>query len=154
MNKELLKRAIQIADNCIDGGGGPFGAIIVRDGEIIAEGSNQVTKNNDPTAHAEIIAIRAAAEKLGTWDLSGCELYSSCEPCPMCLGAIYWAHIDQVYFAATHDDAKDAGFDDADLYDEIKKDSSLRSIQMKSALREDSIRILVKWKEKQDKNQY
>lgn len=116
---DLLRRAVALAVDNVRQGGGPFGAVIARDGEIIAEGVNRVTVNHDPTAHAEVQAIRAAAAKLGTFDLTGCDIYSSCEPCPMCLGAIYWAHLDRLYFAATKADAARAGFDDAFIYDEL-----------------------------------
>ena len=115
-------------------------------GEIIAEESNQVTPTIDPTAHAEILAIRSAAKKLGTWHLDGCELYTSCEPCPMCMGAVYWAHIDKVYYAATHDDAKEAGFDDADMYNELKLPREKRKIPMETAFRDESLEVFKKWK--------
>ena len=108
-----MRRAIQLAVDNVKNGGGPFGAVIARNGEIIAEGVNRVTPNHDPTAHAEVQAIRAAAARLENFDLAGCSIYSSCEPCPMCLGAIYWAHLDHLYFAATKTDAARAGFDDA-----------------------------------------
>ena len=149
-----MKRTIELAKENIKRGGGPFGALIAKEGKVIAEAANSVRSENDPTAHAEILAIRTAAEKLGTHDLNGCELYTSCEPCPMCLGAVYWAHIDKVYYAATHDDARDVGFDDADMYNEMKKDRSERNIKMDSAFREDSLRVFNLWKEKQDKLEY
>lgn len=120
MHEQYLRRAIELAvQNVEQGRGGPFGAVIVRGGEILAEAANHVTTLPDPTAHAEVLAIREAARKLGTHDLSGCTIYASCEPCPMCLGAIYWAHLDAVYFAAGRLDAAAAGFDDSFLYDEI-----------------------------------
>jgi guanine deaminase len=120
MHEQYLRRAIELAvQNVEQGRGGPFGAVIVRGGEIVAEAANHVTTLPDPTAHAEVLAIREAARKLGTHDLSGCTIYASCEPCPMCLGAIYWAHLDAVYFAAGRKDAAAAGFDDSFLYDEI-----------------------------------
>lgn len=118
-HQELMRRAIQLAVDNVKNGGGPFGAVIARNGEIIAEGVNRVTPNHDPTAHAEVQAIRAAAARLENFDLAGCSIYSSCEPCPMCLGAIYWAHLDHLYFAATKTDAARAGFDDAFIYDEL-----------------------------------
>lgn len=112
-NQELMRRAIALAVENVKQGGGPFGAVIARNGEIVAEGVNRVTMQHDPTAHAEVQAIRNACTKLGTFDLSGCDIYSSCEPCPMCLGAIYWAHLSHLYFAGTKTDAAEAGFDDA-----------------------------------------
>lgn len=126
----FLRKAIALAlENVKTGRGGPFGAIIVKDGEIIAEGVNQVTSTNDPTAHAEIVAIRKASEKLGSFQLDGCTIYSSCEPCPMCLGAIYWARLDRVVFAATRQDAASAGFDDEFIYRELAKPHRERKIQ-------------------------
>lgn len=154
MNQKYLTRAIKMAEENIERGGGPFGALIAKDGIIIAEEANRVTPDNDPTAHAEILAIRAAAKKLNTWDLSGCELYASCEPCPMCLGAVYWAHIEKVYFAASHDDARNAGFDDADMYREMNKQPSERKILMKSGLENEGKMVFSKWKEKEDKLEY
>jgi guanine deaminase len=133
-NPEFLRRAITLAtQNVASGVGGPFGAVIVRDGKIIGEGANSVTATNDPTAHAEVNAIRAAAKALGTFTLAGCELYTSCEPCPMCLAAAYWSHVDVVYYGARAADAARAGFDDAFLYEELRKTSGerkLRSIQL------------------------
>ncbi|MBL8214583.1 MAG: nucleoside deaminase [Bryobacterales bacterium] len=127
----FLHRAIELAaTNARSSAGGPFGAVIVKDGEVIGEGVNQVTAINDPTAHAEVLAIREACRKLGVYQLPGCELYTSCEPCPMCLGAIYWAHIDRVYFAATQQQAAAAGFDDAFIYEQIPLAPEQRSIPM------------------------
>jgi tRNA(Arg) A34 adenosine deaminase TadA len=137
-----------------EGSGGPFGAIIVKEDEIIARGWNQVTSTNDPTAHAEIVAIREACRRLGDFRLSGCELYASCEPCPMCLSAIYWARLDRIYFAATRQDAADAGFDDAFLYREISLppgDRKLAAIQLQ---REAALRALAEWKVKPDRVPY
>ena len=116
---EFMREAIELSVKNIDNDGGPFGAVVVKDGEVVARGVNRVTASIDPTAHAEVSAIREAAKKLGTFDLSGCEIYSSCEPCPMCLGAIYWAHLDKLYYANTKLDAKNIGFDDSVIYDEI-----------------------------------
>ena len=110
---EFMREAIELSVKNIDNDGGPFGAVVVKDGEVVARGVNRVTASIDPTAHAEVSAIREAAKKLGTFDLSGCEIYSSCEPCPMCLGAIYWAHLDKLYYANTKLDAKNIGFDDS-----------------------------------------
>lgn len=126
--EKFMYEAIKLAGDNVDHGGGPFGAVIVKNDDIIAIGSNRVTSNNDPTAHAEVQAIREACRKLETFDLSGCTIYTSCEPCPMCFSAIYWAHIDKVYYAASHDDAASAGFDDAFIYDEIKRDPQKRSV--------------------------
>ena len=135
-NPEFLRRAIALAtQNVAETRGGPFGAVIVRDGKIVGEGANSVTATNDPTAHAEVNAIRAAAKTLGTFTLAGCELYTSCEPCPMCLAAAYWARLDAVYYGASAADAARAGFDDAFLYGEFRKDSNqrkLRSMQLLS----------------------
>ena len=135
-------------------GGGPFGAVIVRNGEIIARGENRVTVCNDPTAHAEVSAIREAAARLGTYDLSGCEIYSSCEPCPMCLGAIYWARLDRLYYAGTRADAANVGFDDAHIYEELPLDPSQRELPTESLLREEAQRVFEAWAEKADKKEY
>ena len=117
--KELMQKAIELSIDNVNNNGGPFGAVIAdKAGNILATGVNRVTSNNDPTAHAEVNAIRQAAAKLGTFDLSGYDIYTSCEPCPMCLGAIYWAHLDKIFYANTKDDAKDIGFDDSFIYDE------------------------------------
>lgn len=135
-------------------GGGPFGAVIVRNGEIIARGENRVTVCNDPTAHAEVSAIREAAARMGTYDLSGCEIYSSCEPCPMCLGAIYWARLDRLYYAGTRADAANVGFDDAHIYEELPLDPSQRELPTESLLREEAQRVFEAWAEKADKKEY
>jgi guanine deaminase len=128
-NPEFLRRAIELAtENVVRGKGGPFGAVVVRQGEIVGEGANSVTATNDPTAHAEVNAIRAAARALGAFALTGCELYTSCEPCPMCLAAAYWARLDAIYFGACSQDAARAGFDDAILYEEMRKPRELRRI--------------------------
>jgi guanine deaminase len=129
MHDSFLRRAVELAtDNVRLGRGGPFGAVIVRDGAVVAEGVNTVTPSNDPTAHAEVNAIRAACRSLGRFDLRGCVLYASCEPCPMCLGAIYWARLEAVYYAATREDAASAGFDDSVLYEEIPKPDEARRL--------------------------
>ena len=138
----------------VQSGGGPFGAVIVRDGEIIARGENRVTVCNDPTAHAEVSAIREAAARMGTYDLSGCEIYSSCEPCPMCLGAIYWARLDRLYYAGTRADAANVGFDDAHIYEELPLDPSQRELPTESLLREEAQRVFEAWAEKADKKEY
>lgn len=155
MNKEtLMREAIKLSIDNISKGGGPFGAIIIKDGEIIARGVNCVTKSCDPTSHAEINAIRNAASKLGTFDLKGCEIYTSCEPCPMCLGAIYWAHIDRMYYGNTKDDAKKIGFDDSFIYDELNLPSQERRLKSEHLLNDEAIKAFEKWDEKDDKIRY
>jgi tRNA(Arg) A34 adenosine deaminase TadA len=145
MNKTHMQSAINEAITNIDKGGGPFGALIVKDEKIISLCGNRVTLNNDPTAHAEVLAIREAAKILGRWDLSDCELYTSCEPCPMCLGAVYWAHIPVIYYGATRIDAKNAGFDDTFIYDEIALLPEKRKIKMQNILREKAVEGFEKW---------
>ena len=134
--------------------GGPFGAVIVRGGEVIASGCNQVTSSHDPTAHAEVVAIRAAARALGTHSLVGCTIYASCEPCPMCLAAIYWARLDRLYFACTSADAAAAGFDDDVLYRELSKPASARSLPAGPLLRDEARAVLREWIAKPDKAPY
>ena len=153
-NNKFLKTAIELAQSNIDNGGGPFGAIIVKDGKIIAQSANSVTNDNDPTAHAEVNAIRLASKKLETFDLSGCEIYSSCEPCPMCLGAIYWAKIDKLFFAGTQTDAEDAGFSDKFIYEEIELSIDKRKLETHNILREDAQKVFKYWKVKEDKTPY
>lgn len=155
MTKEdFIKRAIEIASQNVAVGGGPFGAIIVKDGEIIAEGVNRVTCNNDPTAHAEVQAIREACAKLGNFELKGCEIYTSCEPCPMCFSAIYWARLDKVFFAATHLDAEKVGFDDAFIYREIKLHHQQRSIAFEEINLHEKLMPFSLWSQKEDKAAY
>jgi len=149
-----MRRAIALSIRNIDNGGGPFGALIVKDGEIIAEGVNRVTRQHDPTAHAEVVAIRKAARKLGTFDLSGCEIYASCEPCPMCLGAVYWARLDCLYYGNSKADAKQIGFDDSFIYDEIKIDQEFRKIKTVQYLSDEAITAFEKWQAKDDKIAY
>jgi tRNA(Arg) A34 adenosine deaminase TadA len=134
--------------------GGPFGAVVVRNGQVVGRGWNRVTSTNDPTAHSEVEAIRDACRRLNTFSLAGCELYSSCEPCLLCLAAIYWARLDRVYRAATCDDAAVAGFDDRNFYDEFRKPAKLRSISMQNALRDEAVEVLKRWSDKQDKIRY
>src|SRR6056297_628315 len=153
-NEEFMREAVKLSLKNINEGGGPFGAVIVKDGEIIAKGTNRVTANNDPTAHAEINAIREATQKLGTFDLSGCQIYSSCEPCPMCLGAIYWARLDKIYFANTKIDARDIDFDDSFIYEELEKPIEKRKIPTTHLLREEAIVAFEKWRAKEDKMEY
>jgi len=150
----FMRRAIDLARQSVDAGGGPFGAVVVRDGRVIAEGTNAVTSRNDPTAHAEIVAIRAACARLGRFSLAGCEIYSSGEPCPMCLGAIYWARLDRVFYAADRTDAARIGFDDAAIYDEIALPAEERRIPMRRLLTEEAQAVLDAWRDKPDKTPY
>ncbi|MBO5186799.1 MAG: nucleoside deaminase [Prevotella sp.] len=155
MNKiELMKRAIALSEESVRRGGGPFGAVIARGGEIIAETSNRVTLDHDPTAHAEVSAIRKAAARIGTHDLSGCEIFTSCEPCPMCLGAIYWAHLDRVYYGCNRTDAAVAGFDDDFIYREIELDPADRRKPMEELMSDEAGRAFRMWIAKEDKTRY
>ena len=150
-----MRRAIRLAEeNAASGNGGPFGAVIVKDGKVVAEGSNTVTVDNDPTAHAEVNAIRRACAVLGTFDLSGCELYTSCEPCPMCLAACYWAHVSKVFYAAGREDAADAGFDDDMIYVEVAKPLDERKLPFIQLLPEEGLRPFMLWKSNPDKIRY
>lgn len=151
---EFLERAIELATQNVLSGGGPFGAIIVQNGIIIATGSNKVTINNDPTAHAEVVAIREACLTLKTWNLDEAELYTSCEPCPMCLGAVYWSGIRKVYYAATREDAATAGFSDALIYNEINLSPEVRSIPFVQVQVEKAQQPFQTWKIKEDKLEY
>jgi guanine deaminase len=152
---QFMRAAIALAEkNVADGVGGPFGAVIVRDGEIIGEGTNLVTSANDPTAHAEVVAIRRACEKLGTYNLEGCEIYTSCEPCPMCLSAIYWARLDRICYGNTKVDAAEIDFDDDFLYTEIPKPIAERSIPTEQMLHEESIKAFQAWAVSEDKVPY
>lgn len=150
----FMKKAISMAKKSVAKGGGPFGAVIVKDGVILAQGSNGVTLLNDPTAHAEVSTIRKACKKLGTFDLSGCDIYTSCEPCPMCLAAIYWAHIDNIYYGCTKHDAKDIGFDDSFIYDQIALKPEKRSIPAANILHKEALEAFRMWNEKEDKTEY
>jgi tRNA(Arg) A34 adenosine deaminase TadA len=154
MNKEYMRKAIDLAIENVKNGGGPFGAVIVKNGEIVSTGVNRVTANNDPTAHAEVSAIRAACEKLGTFMLDGCEIYSSCEPCPMCLGAIYWSHIDRLYYGCNKADAADAGFDDSFIYKELELDSSERRLKTEELLPDEAKAAFEAWKSNESKIEY
>lgn len=150
-----MRRAIALAlENVSSGLGGPFGAVVVRDDAIIAEGTNQVTSSNDPSAHAEMLAVRAACRQLGNFQLSGCEIYSSCEPCPMCLGLIYWARPDKLFYAASAEDAAAVGFDDSFIYHELQALPSTRSIPTTQILRSDALAAFQAWREKPDKIPY
>lgn len=149
-----MREAIRLASANVDNGGGPFGAVIARGGEIIATGVNRVTANCDPTAHAEVSAIRAAAQKLGTFNLSGCDIYSSCEPCPMCLGAIYWARLDRLFYGNTKADAARIGFDDAFIYKELALPLSERTLRAEQLLGKEAIATFEAWEQKTDKTPY
>lgn len=152
--KEFMDEAIRLSIENVKNGGGPFGAVIVKDGKIIAKGFNQVTEKNDPTCHAEVSAIREATQKLNHFELKGCEIYSSCEPCPMCLGAIYWARIDKIYFANTKTDARDIGFDDSFIYEEIETPVNKRKIPTFKVSHSNAIEAFRLWDEKEDKTEY
>ncbi len=150
-----MARAIQLSiDNVQSGRGGPFGAVVVKGNEVIAEGANQVTSTNDPTAHAEVVAIREACRKLHVFDLEGCEIYSSCEPCPMCLGAIYWARLSRIYFANADEDAAKIGFDDSMIYRELRQPHSQRKIPMIQMMREEALAAFRAWESKPNKIAY
>lgn len=152
--QELMQRAIDLAVENVKQGGGPFGAVIAKDGEIVAEGVNRVTLQHDPTAHAEVQAIRKACAKKQDFDLSGYDIYSSCEPCPMCLGAIYWARLDHLYFAATKDDAARIGFDDAFIYQELPLPIHERKLPTAEMMRQEAQAPFNDWEEKGDKVEY
>lgn len=153
-DKEMMREAIRLADESVANGGGPFGAVIVKDGEIIAATSNRVTLDNDPTAHAEVNCIRMACKRLGTFDLSGCTIYTSCEPCPMCLGAIYWARIDRIFYGNGRQDAADIGFDDNFIYQELARPLDNRSTPIIPMLRDEALHSFRLWTEKTDKTEY
>lgn len=153
-NEELMREAIRLSEENVINGGGPFGAVIARDGEIIATGVNRVTANHDPTAHAEVSAIREACARLGTFDLRGCEIFSSCEPCPMCLGAIYWARLDKLYFGNNKTDAKKIGFDDSFIYDELELPRYRRRLPSTVLLDKEAIKAFEMWMDKEDKVEY
>ena len=154
MKNKFMQRAIELSIESINSGGGPFGSVIVKDGKIISEGMNRVTVNNDPTAHGEITAIREACKKLNTFDLSGYELYSNCEPCPMCLSAIYWSHIDKVYYANTRNDAHNIDFLDPIIYTELQKSDEDKKIKMTQIMREEGLKAFEIWDKKTDKIKY
>lgn len=155
IHSDFIRRAIEIGREGMRAGkGGPFGALVVKDGKIVGESSNRVTSTTDPTAHAEVMAIRSACKALDTFILKDCTLYSSCEPCPMCLGAIYWARLDRVYFAAFHSDAAKADFDDSFIYSEIDKEPANRKIPMAQILREEGISLFEEWIRMEDKRVY
>ena len=152
--KKFMAKAIELSINSANTIGGPFGSVIVKDDKIIAEGSNKVTSSNDPTANGEIVAIREACKNLNTFDLSGCEIYTSCEPCPMCLSAIYWSRLDKIYYANTREDAKNIDFDDSFIYTEIPKKIDDRKIKMVQMLRDEALKAFEIWDKKVDKIKY
>ena len=149
-----MKRAIELSVKNVNKGGGPFGSVIVKDNQIIAEGSNKVTPTNDPTAHGEIVAIREACKKINDFSLKGCELYSTCEPCPMCLSAIYWARIEKIYYANTREDARKIDFDDSLIYSELNKNINERRIPMVQIMRSEAMTAFDLWSKKTDKVKY
>ena len=154
-DEQFMRRAIRLAQEGIDrNAGGPFGAVIVKDGEIIGEGHNRVTSTNDPTAHAEIVAIRDACARLESFRLDGCVIYTSCEPCPMCLGAIYWARPARVFYAATREDAADIGFDDQFIYEELEKTFEHRQMKLVNLMRDEGLAVFENWANKLDKTKY
>ena len=153
-DKQFMREAIRLASESVRNGGGPFGAVIVKDGEIVAGSSNSVTIDNDPTAHAEVNTIRKACRELGTFDLSDCVIYTSCEPCPMCLGAIYWAHLKCVYYGNTKKDARDIDFADDFIYEELDKPIDRRSVPFINMLRKEALSSFKLWTEKEDKIEY
>jgi tRNA(Arg) A34 adenosine deaminase TadA len=151
----FMRRAIEISREQMNANqGGPFGAVIVKNGAVVAEGWNRVTSSNDPTAHAEVVAIREACRKLGDFSLSGCEIYATCEPCPMCLAAIYWARIDRIYYANSRSDAARIGFDDSRIYDEIALPMASRAVPMTRLLADDAAAVFAEWEAKPDKIPY
>lgn len=151
---DFMREAIRLSIENVEKGGGPFGAVIVKDGKIISTGVNRVTADHDPTAHAEVSAIREACKKLNTFDLSGCEIYTSCEPCPMCLGAIYWAHLDKIYYGNNKNDASAIGFDDSFIYEELSLKRDQRNKQMENLLPEEAIKAFELWRDTEDKTEY
>jgi tRNA(Arg) A34 adenosine deaminase TadA len=155
MDNSFMARAIQLSlDNVVSGQGGPFGAVVVKSGTIVAEGVNRVTATNDPTAHAEVVAIREACAKLGAFELKDCEIYTSCEPCPMCLGAIYWARLSRIYFGNLAADASKIGFDDSFIYHEFGRPLPLRSIPTVQMMRDEALAAFRAWQEKPNKIPY
>ena len=154
MDLSLVKQVIELAVDSVRRDGGPFAALVVKDGVVIATGANQVTRTNDPTAHAEVVAIREACRVLGEFQLAGCDFYTSCEPCPMCLGALYWARPARVFFVATHDDASAAGFDDSFIYRQIAVPPAARSIPMIHVVDEDATQPFQEWMGKANRAEY
>ena len=153
-DKVFMREAVRLSRESVENGGGPFGAVIVKDGKIVAGSSNSVTLENDPTAHAEVSCIRKACKVLGTFDLSGCDIYTSCEPCPMCLGAIYWAHLDRIYYANDRKDAGAIGFDDDFIYEEMELPFEKRRTPLIQMLRSEGLEVFRLWDQKEDKTEY
>lgn len=153
-HEELMRRAIALSEESVLKGGGPFGAVIARNGEVVAEASNSVTPDLDPTAHAEVNAIRRACQSVGSFDLQGCDIYCSCEPCPMCLGAIYWARLDRIFYANTRKDAAAIGFDDDLIYKELELDPQQRQKHMEAMMRHEALHAFDMWQDKTDKTAY
>lgn len=153
-HEDFMRMAIGLAVENVKSGGGPFGAVIAKGGEVVATGVNRVTLNNDPTAHAEVSAIREACKKLGTFSLAGCVIYTSCEPCPMCLGAIYWAHLDKIYYGADQHDAAAVDFDDSFIYRELELKPENRHKPVVNLLHEEALAPFNAWREKEDKVEY
>ena len=154
MKNEFMKRAIELSIESVNNNGGPFACVIVKDEKIISEGSNKVTSTNDPTAHGEIVAIREACKKINNFSLKGLELYSTCEPCPMCLSAIYWARIEKIYYANTREDAQKIDFDDSFIYSEFQKDVNQRKIPIFQMMRNEALEAFELWDKKKDKIKY
>lgn len=153
-DREFMREAIRLADESVRLGGGPFGAVIVKDGQVVAGSANRVTLDNDPTAHAEVNTIREACRRLGTFDLTGCTIYTSCEPCPMCLGAIYWARIGRIFYGNTRKDARDIDFADDFIYEELDKPLTERTVPIVPLLRDEALHTFRLWTEKTDKTEY
>lgn len=153
-DRKHMQAAIDLARHSVALGGGPFGAVVVKDGQIIGAGHNRVTLDLDPTAHAEVVAIRAACAQLGSFRLDGCVLYTSCTPCPMCLGAAYWAHVSELVYAATSDDAAQAGFDDSFIYEELATPAEQRSLSLRQISRDAALDVFAAWQQKTDKTVY
>ena len=156
LDRKFMARAIELAQAGVDQNlGGPFGSVIAKDGRIVGEGNNQVTSSNDPTAHAEVVAIRSACRELGSFQLDGCTVYTSCEPCPMCLGAIYWARAEHIYIACNRMDAAGAGFDDALIYEELRSDDfATRKVPITMMMRDEGLEVFRNWVGKADKVLY
>ena len=152
---DFMRHALDFAVRHVEAGrGGPFAALVVKDGGLVSAGANRVTTQHDPTAHAEVVAIRAACQMLSTFELSGCTLYTTCEPCPMCMGAIYWARLDRVVYAASREDAADAGFDDAHFYEQLQKPASERSLPMDTCLTDEALRPFEAWADFEERVRY
>jgi guanine deaminase len=154
MEIKFMNEAVELSRLSIEKGGGPFGAVVVKDGKVVGRGHNRVTLNNDPTAHAEVNAIREACKELETFELKGCEIYTSCEPCPMCLSAIYWSRLDNIYYANSQRDAKEIDFDDAFIYEELDKSIDKRSIPMKRVETQKALEVFQSWKGMRGKVEY